>query len=202
MDSEITAVIAQIETKKSELDAARDAFVQACKTFASNEINERIRSAISSNAEKVKELGEEGLAPIKKKVEEALANNDSFVEGIICQDSCWLYKQEELTTENCPFASYMVHGNRLPDIIDEPLRMLLSPAGVILLSSDLDTSEHWEKNGEIMRYRYGLNINSELKETMTAFGAKFDELYRLLEKLETLKAKKESNEALNLWDKS
>lgn len=202
MDKEITNVLTQIDSKKSELDVERNKFVNACKSFAKNEINKRIRSAISSNPEKAKELGTEGLAPIKKEVEESLLTIDSYVEELICKDSFWLYKQENITTINCPFASYMVHGNRLPDIIDEPLRLLLSPAGVILMSYGLGTSEDWEKRGEMMRYRYGINIDDDLITSMKSFGSKFDELYRLLETLESLKIKKESGEALNLWDES
>ena len=201
MESEIKDTLALVESIKAELEVEKNKFVEVCKIFAKNEINERIRSAISSNSQKVKELGAEGLAPIKSKVEESLSTIDSFVESIFCTDSIWLHRQKELTSENCPFGSYTVHGNRLPDIVEEPLRMLLSPAGEIIMSNDLDTSDNWEKKGSMMRYRYGFSYSKELKDSMASIGDKFDELYRLLEKLDDLKARKESNEALNLWDK-
>jgi len=202
MESEIKDTLTLIESQKSELEVEKNKFVEACKAFAKNEINDRIRSAISSNPQKVKELGSEGLAPIKRKVEEALTTIDSFVEDIICKDSIWLHTQEELTSKNCPVGSYMVHGNRLPDIVEEPLRLLLSPAGEILMSNDLDTSENWDKIGLLRRYRYGISWSKELIHYMDSFNFKFNELSRLLEKVEALKAKKESNEALNVWDKT
>ena len=202
MNQEIKSILDKIENKKNELDAFRDKFINHCKAFALEEFDNRITSAISNNPEKVKELGSDGLAPIKKETEEAKANLNSFVDSIFYQDELWLYKQSELTPENCPFFSYNVNGNRLPDIVEEPVRLLMSPIGKILIEHELESKEYWKESEGLMIYRYGLSPSNAMKDSLNEFSEKFDELFRLLEEMKVQKRKKESGEALDLWGKS
>lgn len=202
MDQEIKSILDKIESKKNELDALRDKFINHCKAFALEEFDERITSAIGKNPEKVKELGSKGLAPIKKETEEAKANLNNFVDSTLYKDELWLYKQGELTPENCPCSSYNVNGNRLPAIVEEPVRLLMSPIGKILIEHELESKEYWEESKGLMRYRYGFSPSNEMKISLNEFGEKFDELFRLLEEMKVQKRKKESGEALDLWSKS
>lgn len=202
MDIEINDTLNKIESKKQELDNFRDRFIDQCRVFASTQFDDLIDSAIRSNPEKIQELGVEGIAPIKQEVQEAKASLDSFVDKLLYEDDIWLYKQEEATPDNCPFHKYHVRGNRLPEVLEEPVKMLLSPAGEILVKHALTSNEQWEKSGDMMRYRYGYSPTATMKDTLNEFNEKFDEFYRLLEQLQEYKRQKASNEAKDLWDKS
>lgn len=202
MDQEIRAALDKIESKKKELDTFRDKFIDDCKMFAHQEFDEKIQSAIGNNPDKVKGLGSEGIAPIKQEIEIAKEALDSFVGSILKKDEIWLYKQAELTPENSPFHTYRVNGNRLPDIIEESVRLVLSSAGQILVRHDIDKNEQWEASGQYMRYRYGLSASQPMKDSLNAFSEKFDELFRLLETLKSQKRERERHEAIDLWNKS
>jgi len=201
MNSEISRTLALIESIKSELEIERCNFVELSKLFATNKSNDFIREAIITNASKVKELGMKGLAPIKRRIEEAFLCLDSFVEIIISDDSLWLYKQDVISSDNCPIGSYRISGNKFPDIINEPLRMIFSPIGIILLSNGLVPSKYWEKRDSIVLCQEEIDWNKELKDSMRIFNSKFDDMVCLLKTIENLKAQKESKEALELWNK-
>lgn len=201
MHANIENVQSKITVKKEDLDQQRAKFIEACKTNIKQEINNYVRNAISSNPQKAKELGEEGLAPIKIELNKSLQTTENVVEKALLQKELWLHHQDILTTKICPYGHYSVHGNSLPKSIEKQLRKLLSPAGTIILKYELGDKDLWEEKGQYVHYKYGISFAEDQKETMSVFGDLFNELFYLLEELESLKAKKESTEALNLWDK-
>ncbi len=133
-------------------------------------------------------------------VEEASSNVDELVSDIIDRNDLWAHRREDLSAKNCEFGSYMQYGNRLPDPVEEQARLLLSPAGTILVEHGFADSNEWEKRAKLQRYKYGVSWTEEQKQIMQSYGNKFSELYRLLEEKESLIANKKGEEVLRRWD--
>ena len=89
-----------------------------------------------------------------------------------------------------------MHGNRGPEIIEDAVRLLLSPAGEILMSHGFNIDREWERYGKTVRYRYGYDWSQGMKEIMKKMDNHFNELYKLLEEIEKLKVQVEVRKLL------
>ncbi len=190
----------EIDSKKLELDSLQKKFVIECKRFAARIIEGKIRSAISLNHEKAMELGEKGLKPVKKQVNEIIDNISDSVEEIINNEELWLHSREELSTDNFPRGQYTMKGRHGPEILEKAVRKLLSPAGKILLQYNLDTCENWQEETDYIYYRHDIDWSYEMKQCMDQYKKRFDELYALVKGYELLSMETRENDALELWD--
>ncbi|MFB1053057.1 hypothetical protein [Vibrio diabolicus] len=196
--TELDRIEHQIAQKVIELDKKRDEVIQECLSWVQEESNKMMRNAIAENPQRVRDLGTSGLKPIKDRFHSL--NYEGITQALLGSDDIWLHKQNKLTRENCPLSSYMVHGNRLPEKIEEGLRCSLSLIGDMLLEYQLTDPSHWATKGEITRYRYGLTFGTKIKEKVKAYNDSFTDLYWMLETLDNARSQLDSNSALNLWD--
>lgn len=201
MDKDIDQIDLQIKVKKGELEADVNRFVEVCAQFAKDLLESKIRSAIYSQPDRVEEIGEAGLKKMKEEVEQADSEMEEFAEDLINRDELWTHRKDNLKTTDCEFGAYHQYGNRLPEQVEEQIRLLISPAGRILMEHHFANPKDWENRGELHRYRYGIDWSDEQKAVMKSYGEKFSELRRLLEEKERLIAKKKGDQAIDHWDK-
>ncbi|MCE7521021.1 hypothetical protein LZG37_23065 [Halomonas titanicae] len=201
MNKDIDQIDIQIQAKKDELEADVSRFIEVCAAFAKEVLESKVRSAIHSQPERVEETGEAGLKKMKEEVEKAHVEMDKFTEDLINRDGLWAHRKGDLNTTGCEFGAYQQYGNRLPDQVEEQVRLLLSPAGRVLIENQFADPKDWENRDGLHRYRYGISWSDEQKAVMKSYGEKFSELWRLLEEKERLIAQKKGDQALDQWDK-
>lgn len=200
MAKDIEHLEKQIEAKREELEGDVRRFIAACMRFAEDMLESKVRSAIHSHPERVEEIGEAGLKKMKGDVAEAHGQMEELVESLVNRDELWAHRKDDFSTKDYEFGSYYQHGNRLPDQVEDQIRLLLSPAGRILTEHQLANPQDWENRGGLQRYRYGIGWSDDQKSIMKSYGEKFSQLWRLIEEKEQLLAQKKGNQALRQWD--
>lgn len=190
----------EIDSKKIELDFLQKQFLVECKRFTAQSIEGKVRQAISTRPQKVFELGKKGLKPIKEEVNNMLDNVSNLVESIINQDNIWLHNCDILKADNFPENQYAANESGGPEIIEKALLKLLSPIGELLLKHGLDTEENWEKQDNMVIFRHGMHLSTEMNNAIEQYSERFNELATLVTDYEKLSELNSGNDALDLWD--
>lgn len=195
----------KIDLKLRELELIQKEFISECELFLKSKIDEFTKLSIKSNLKKVENLGKKGLLKMKKQIDEL--NIKDLVNTYINKDDLWLFRQKEITSYNCEFGKYFMDENinKIPDIIEDSVRLLFSPIGKILMDfglidTDMKKFQDWKISGERVRYRWGFECSKGMKETMIKLNKSFKELHYLLKERESFKMDIEGDKALNLWE--
>jgi hypothetical protein len=190
----------EIDSKKLELDFIKKQFLIECKRFAAQQIEGRVRQAISSHAQTALALGKKGLKPIKKQVNEMMESVSDLVDATVNLDDIWLHTNETLIAECFPENHYAINDSGGPDILNSAIKKLLSPTGELLLAHDLDTSENWKTiDGDII-FGHELELSQEMRQCIQQYNERFNELAKLVCEFELLSSKNSGSDALELWD--
>jgi hypothetical protein len=190
----------EIDSKKIELDFLQQQFLVECKRFAAQTIERIVRLAIFSNSEKAIALGKEGLKPVKERINNIIDDISDLVDKIVNNNELWFHTRETLTAKNFPTDQYLLKGNQGCEILEPPLKKLLSPIGEILMTHALDTQKNWKKNQVSIIYRHPLDWSIEMNQCIEQYNERFNELAKLVQEYETLSTQGSGNEALDLWD--
>ncbi len=190
----------EIDSKKIELDFIQHQFLIECKRFAAQAIEGVVRRAVSSNSAKAMALGKEGLRPIKDQVNKILDDISDNVETVINRDELWMHKKEISDTGKLSADMYTTKGKTGPELLEIPIKKILSPVGELLTAHELDNEQNWEKTQNFMKYRHNLEWSHEMCKCMDQYNRRFNELVKLMEEYKSICRQNSGNEALDLWD--
>lgn len=200
MARDVKEKLYEIDSKQIELEFLQQQFLVECKRFIAQSMEGRIRQAILSCPEKVIAQGKKGLTPIKEKANQFFDDISEAVEKNIGKTELWLHTRQELVSKNFPEDFYAFADETGPQSLNNAVKELLSPVGLLLLENGLDTEENWEVSGKLALYRHSLEWNREMQDSMKKYSARFNELAVLVKEYEILAEKSAGNEALDLWD--
>ncbi len=203
-ESEIAEKSGQRNSLTDQMESLAQDFIGATQSFAIEMFESHVKGARHDNPEHAIELGVEGLKKLKTDLEKLVSNASEIVGRHLNQDSLWPHR--ESSANNARFHRFSTHrmsGNRLPDVLEEPVRLILGHVGEILIDhgfAELDGP--WGKRSGAPRYNYGFPCSEKMTKIINQYAGRHEELTKVDKQIEELEHQKAQAIAASLWDKA
>lgn len=168
-----------------------DVFVEATGRFAAEWIGGQVQRAVQQEHEHTLSLGTDKLKDLKADVAAAQKAAPAVTKKAL-RDVPWAFRSQGVpASDSGPFShSYsplaLRSGGRAPDVVTNPLRLVLGEAGRILDKFGYPKAEDWKKSSGYA-WPYGLDLSEEVNAALDA-SAKADvevmELRKLTKELD------------------
>lgn len=202
IDQKISDLEKQLNDLQGSMEEVRNRFRRSVLDYASNWIKDTLeRHLIKENPEKTKQLGKSGIDALKVEFKNVIKQLPKNVNNIINDNKKWPHRTEsgftlkEIETASC----------KIPDILTEMIRLIISHLGPILKKYELVQFEKyggWELQGEKVIYIYGINLSPELVQIISNYKERFHDYEKTLKDLTSFKKNKAQEEARILWEKN
>jgi uncharacterized coiled-coil protein SlyX len=191
-DAAIEKLSQDIVEQKKQLEATRYEIRDLIKETAINWFRKEVQDTLTSDAERSKELGIEGLRPLRSDLDKLIASVPELVEQITA-DKYWAHCR---TLPTVPFQSQQILKNEYPDVIYDNLRNLFWHVGPILTRYGFKPYGYSDQ-----KYNSGLVLPDEIDKKLRGYKEQYRSLNSLNDKLISTKRDKSGAEINDLWGK-
>jgi len=213
-DSQIAAKQKELETYKQDLEAIKQQFIKDSSAFVANWYEETAKSYVISESANTLKIGKERLSEMKLRVSELKAKAEKIVNEILSNPSLWWHlSPESKEISNYPYEQYDV--NRMPEILDKPLRRALGLLGAILGDygynvttkisysispvSWLDTSIYTYGKPPVLFYPNAFACSNEMFLTLKRYNETYKKAFSAYHEVRRLQLEKQNLQASALW---
>jgi len=213
-DAQIAAKQKELEAYKLDLEAIKQQFIKDSSAFIGNWYEETAKSHVISEAANTLKIGKEKLSEMKAKVRDLKANSEKIATETLSNPSLWWHLNPE--NKQLILNSYEQYGtNKIPQILDKPLRMALGRLGAILEEygfnvtmkpshntsriSWLDISTYLYSQPPVPYYPLGFDCNNEMLVTLKSYDKIFKKAFSAYHEIERIQEEKQKLQASDLW---
>ncbi len=205
--------LAEVVHRQEEL---RREFIPAAGKFAAVWWANQATCEVERTHSVTEKLSDEQLKQLKAEVQALIAGAEQHVEEFFADATAWWHLQPELVVELKPAAaeySYSAYGNRHPDRIEKPLRLVLGKLGPVLEKygylvdshrgpawREWDASGNYHPPGARPRYPFSLEWPKELTDLVARYATEMESAGRLIREILNLRGKRKQAAAKKRWD--
>lgn len=202
-DEKIEAAAERLKSLREEMAEARDRLAAALGEFAAGWFERQLKSAIDRNPQRVKELGLEGVRALKAALVDLQNNVGGIVQARFLEEVEWPDEQDQPPGWSMnPYALSTGHS-RFPKVYDDQVRRVLGAVQPVMgeYGLSIDGPDRPERShGD--RFPYALDVPSELREPVKAYGDLCDEFARAWAMQIHAEKAKAKAEAEDLWNRA
>lgn len=193
-----------LEQVKTEMDKAKNLFIEKTTDFLKQWFSKKARDYITKDPEKSASLSNETLSLIKSEVNSLIAKSEILVkEKLSKEDFWWHIKENDLT--------YPTHMTSMPEVIYDEIKFMMGKLGQIFAKHDYFKIEIESLYGNLSsdyvlsegKPKYRLTLVLEINELQTAmqdYGLLREKAKNIIKKIADLELEKKKSRIGEIWD--
>jgi len=212
-----------LATKESELfslcsimQKIKLQFINDISDFAAKWYEETARQYIKKYSEVSLNLSTESFGDLKKKVKRLVAGSKEISEKVLGQSGIWWHERPELHSAVSQYdqLSDQQVGNKYPEVIDRPVRIVLGELGIILeefgfsvrtgVTYGPHNEEYWFEKTEDKTtspyFPHMLEWSKQMQETLSEYNQLYKQAMLVLQTIQTIKDEIKKRKIIDLWD--
>jgi hypothetical protein len=212
-----------LATKESELfslcsimQKIKLQFINDISEFAAKWYEETAKQYIKKYSEVSLNLSTNSFGDLKKKVKRLVAESKAISEKVFAQPNIWWHEKPELHSAVSLYDQLgdQQVGNKYPEVIDRPIRIVLGELGIILeefgfsvrtgVTYGPHNEEYWfEKTEEKTTSPYFphmLEWSKQMQETLNEYNQLYKQAMLVLQSIQKIKDEIKKRKIIDLWD--
>jgi hypothetical protein len=212
-----------LATKESELfslcsimQKIKLQFINDISDFAAKWYEETARQYIKKYSEVSLNLSTESFGDLKKKVKRLVAGSKEISEKVLGQSGIWWHERPELHSAVSQYDQLgdQQVGNKYPEVIDRPVRIVLGELGIILeefgfsvrtgVTYGPHNEEYWFEKTEDKTtspyFPHMLEWSKQMQETLSEYNQLYKQAMLVLQAIQTIKDEIKKRKIIDLWD--
>lgn len=215
-DEEITEAETDIAAVQGEMEAVFERFIEAAIAAAKASYDDAAASAIRKYPEVAKRAGPDGLAAVKRELEDLKARTADLVRERVGEGIDWPHRHSEPVKAEAAsphFSGYVYNPHKLdahraPGFLEEPWRGVLGAVGPILVSRELAERTDWRRQrghgfvGDSYPYAipWGKELYAEMRQVLGEYATLYERLERSRRRAAAARRARAQAEAADLWE--
>lgn len=212
-----------LATKESELfslcsimQKIKLQFINDISDFAAKWYEETARQYIKKYSEVSLNLSIDSFSDLKKKVKRLVAESKTISEKVFAQPHIWWHEKPELHSAVSLYDQLgdQQVGNKYPEVIDRPVRIVLGELGIILeefgfsvrtgVTYGPHNEEYWFEKTEDKTtspyFPHMLEWSKQMQETLSEYNQLYKQAMLVLQAIQTIKDEIKKRKIIDLWD--
>lgn len=203
-DEDTARINSQIAAVRTEAEPVVEQFLRDTVDFLCDWSRQIVEKTVTSNPEKTKQLGKEGLSSLKNELAQLTGEMPEHVKKHLNLNELWLHRGEIAIKRQAGWSQspYEFMGNSAPERLNTQMRVLLGYAGSLLVKFGFAGSDWTPSGANAQKYRYSFDWSDYMRSSLHRYAEVFNRLSKLAEQLESVKRQKAEAEAKQLWDQA
>jgi hypothetical protein len=212
-----------LATKESELfslcsimQKIKLQFINDISDFAAKWYEETARQYIKKYSEVSLNLSIDSFGDLKKRVKRLVAESKAISEKVFAQPYIWWHERPELHSAVSLYDQLgdQQVGNKYPEVIDRPIRIVLGELGIILeefgfsvrtgVTYGPHNEEYWFEKTEDKTtspyFPHMLEWSKQMQETLNEYNQLYKQAMLVLQSIQTVKDEIKKRKIIDLWD--